>query len=77
MPEASGYGVKLIDLPYRVVWDVHRKRASRFTVWCCNFDASKRLGAADPLILTRAAGDDMSAAIHFWLRRVEVSRIEG
>jgi hypothetical protein len=59
MQEASGRGVKLVDLPYRVVRDVHRKRASWFAGWCCNFDARKRLGAADPFILTSAAGNDM------------------
>ena len=75
-PGLLGNSELLLDLPYRVVGDVYRERANRFTSRCVHRNASKWLGPGDTLVLAGAACDEMGPTIHFRLRLVEIARIE-
>src|SRR5262245_29968245 len=63
-------------LPRRVMRDVHRGIAAGACQRRHRY-AGKWLTPSDPLILARAASDDVGAAAHLRLRLVEVARIKG
>src|SRR5690349_12365693 len=64
-----------LDLPRRVMRDIHRGIiAGASESW--HRYACKRLGASYAFVLAGAAGDDMRAAFHFWLRLVDVASIK-
>ena len=67
---------RLLDLPRRIMRDVHRGIATRPSQ-CRHCIASKWLAPCDPRIFPSATGDDVSAAIQGWLRLVDVAGIEG
>ena len=56
--------------------DVHRSIAAGASQRRHRY-AGKWLTPSDPLILARAASDDMGATVHLRLRLVEVARIKG
>jgi len=56
--------------------DVHRC-VSASTCQCRHRIACKLLTPSDPLILAGTTSDDMGAALHVWLRLVDVAGIEG
>src|SRR5512132_1615636 len=68
--------LRLLDLPRRIMRDVHRGVATRPSQ-CRHSIACKWLAPGDPCILPGATGDDVSAAIQGWLRLVDVAGIEG
>jgi hypothetical protein len=75
-PAPSNFVCLSLDLPRCVVGDVHRSITAG-TCQCGHCIASERLTPGDSSVLAGAARDDMGAAFHFWLRLVEVARIEG
>src|SRR6516162_8024120 len=68
--------IRLLDLPTRIMRDVHRGIAARPSQ-CRHCIACKWLTASDPSILAGAACDDVGAALHVWLRLVNVAGVEG
>jgi len=66
----------LLDLPRRIMGNVHRGIAA-CPGQCRHSIACKWLTPSDASIFASAAGDDVSAAIHGWLRLVNVAGIEG
>jgi hypothetical protein len=66
----------LLDLPRRIMGDVHRRVAARPSERRHSI-ACKWLTPSDASIFASAASDDVRAAIHSWLRLVNVAGIEG
>src|SRR6516165_2526256 len=66
----------LLDLPRRVVRDIHCGVAT-CPSHCRHCIACKWLTSSNSRVLAGAAGDDMGATIHAWLRLVDIAGIEG
>jgi len=74
-PLCAREGTLFLDLPRRIVGDVHRgiapsPRERRHRV------ASERLAAGDASIFARAAGDDVGVAAQIRLRLIEITRVD-
>jgi len=65
-----------LDLPRRVMWDVHRSIAARASKRRHGY-AGKWLAPSDAFVLARTTSDDVGAAVHFRLRLVRVASIKG
>ena len=71
---ALGSESLFLDLPARVVRDVHRRVAAGAGE-IGHGDAGEGLAARDARIFASAAGDDVRAAIHLGLRLVEITGV--
>src|SRR5215471_3275551 len=69
------YRLLSFDLPRRVVRDVHGGIATS-TGQCRHPFACKWLTSSHPRVLAGATSDDVGAAVHIWLRFVDVTGIE-